>query len=400
MKITLDDIHRAREIVSGVARQTPLEISTAASHLLDSQVFLKCENLQLTGSFKIRGAINKISNLTNEEKKRGVIAASAGNHAQGVALSATKLGVKSVVVMPRNSSIVKQTATQNYGAQVILHGDYFDEAYEHARRLEKESGAVFIHPYEDSHIIAGQGTLGLETYGQIPEMESVVVPIGGGGLISGVACALKALKPSIRIYGVVAENAPGMYGLFKNKDLTADSSYTSIADGISVKRPSQVMFDSFISKYVDDIVTVSEDEIAEAIVFLLERAKMVVEGSGAVVLSAALQRRWKLGAKTVLVLSGGNIDLNLMGEILHRGLSRSGRVARVSVVVTDRPGTLSLLTKIVGDLGANILDVTHDRTDPLLKIREARISFVLETKNDQHISEIRAAFQKAGVRLL
>jgi threonine dehydratase len=399
MKVTLEDIRKAREIISGVAKKTPLEISAAASQLVGSQVYMKCENLQLTGSFKIRGALNKISALTDSEKKRGVIAASAGNHAQGVALSATKLGVQSTIVMPKNSSIVKQTATQNYGAQVILHGDFYDEAYQHARELEKSSNAVFIHPFEDEKIIAGQGTVGLEIYDDLPDIDSVIVSIGGGGLISGLAVALKTLKPSIKIYGVVAENAPGMYALFNKKPEPADLSYVSIADGIAVKKPSAVMFDNFISKYVDDIISVREDEIAESIAFLLERSKMVVEGSGAITLAGALQKKLKLGGKTVLTLCGGNIDLNLVGEILDRGLSRSGRVARISVVVNDRPGTLSRLTKTIGDMGANILDVTHDRMHPSLMIREAMITFVLETKNAEHVKEIRAALVQSGVRL-
>lgn len=399
MKVTLEDIRKAREIISGVAHKTPLDFSSAASQILGSQIYLKCENLQLTGSFKIRGALTKISLLNEAEKKRGVIAASAGNHAQGVALSAAKLNVKSTVVMPRNSSIVKQMATRNYGAEVILHGEVYDDAYEHARELEKKMGAVFIHPYEDPSIIAGQGTVGLEIFEELQAVDAVVVPIGGGGLIAGTALALKTLKPSVRVYGVVAENAPGMRALYKNQKTSAEASCVSIADGMAVKKPSSVMLENFISPYVDDVVMVSEDEIAEAIVFLLERAKMVVEGSGAVTLAAALHRKLNLGARAVLTLSGGNIDLNLMGEILDRGLSRTGRVARISVVATDRPGTLGKLTKIIGDLGANILDVGHDRMHPSLQIRETLISFALETKNAEHVAEIRAAFLKAGFRL-
>jgi threonine dehydratase len=394
VKVTLADIQRARERIAGVARKTPLEVSAAASQVLGTQVYLKCENLQLTGSFKIRGALNKISSLTAIEKNKGIIAASAGNHAQGVALSATKLNVKARVVMPKNSSLFKQTATRNYGAEVVLHGEMFDEAYSHARELEKQTSLVFIHPYEDELVLAGQGTVSLEIFEEQPELNSLVIPIGGGGLISGMAVAMKELNPNIKIFGVVAENAPAMRALFKNEPLKKTPSYLSVADGIAVKKPSDVIYRSFISKYVDDIVSVSEDEIAEAIVFLLERSKMVVEGSGAVTYAAALKLRRELGAKTGLVLSGGNIDLNLMGEIIDRGLSRTGRIARVSVVVTDRPGTLSRLTKIIGDLGANILDVTHDRMHPSLQIREAMISFVLETRDADHAEQIRAALAK------
>lgn len=397
--ITIEDIKHAREKISGVVRKTPLEISVEATTQLGSSVYLKCENLQLTGSFKIRGALNKVSALSESEKKCGIIAASAGNHAQGVALSAAKFGVHAKIVMPKNSSLLKQAATRHYGAEIILSGEVYDEAYEKAREIEKTSGAIFIHPYEDPSVIAGQGTLALEIYEDLPDIDSIVVPIGGGGLISGVAFALKALKPSVRVYGVVAENAPGMWAMYNKKILAREPSYLSIADGISVKKPSAVMYDHFISKYVDDIVAVTEDEIAEAIVFLIERSKMVVEGSGAVTYAAAAKKKWNLGKKTVLVLSGGNIDLNLMGEILDRGLSRTGRVARISVIVTDRPGALSRLTKILGDLGANILDVTHDRMHPSLQLREALISFVLETRNADHISEIRSELLKSGVRV-
>jgi len=400
MKVTLEDIKKAREVIGDIVRKTPLEPSSAATQILGTQVFLKCENLQLTGSFKIRGALNKISSLSESDKKCGVIAASAGNHAQGVALSASKHGVKSTIVMPRNSSIVKQTATRNYGAQVTLHGEVYDEAYQYAREMEKTMGSIFVHPYEDESVIAGQGTVGLEIFDELRDVDSVVVPVGGGGLISGVAIALKELKPSLKVYGVVAENAPGMLAKFKKTTVPSQASCISIADGIAVKKPSERMYAEFLSKYVDDMIAITEDEIAESIAFLLERAKMVVEGSGAISLAAIFRRKWELGKKCVCVLSGGNIDLNLVGEILDRGLSRSGRIARVSVVVTDRPGTLSMLTKIIADLGANIWDVDHDRMDPTLQVRETRITFVLETKNAQHITEIRDALRLAGVRLM
>ncbi|OFZ12437.1 MAG: threonine ammonia-lyase [Bdellovibrionales bacterium RBG_16_40_8] len=399
MKILLEDIKKAREVISGVVRKTPLEISMAASQALGSQVYLKCENLQLTGSFKIRGALNKISSLSEAEKKRGVLAVSAGNHAQGVALSSSKLGVKATVVMPRTSSMVKQVATKNYGAEVVLFGETYDEASEYARELEKKSGLVFVHPFEDPHIIAGQGTLGLEIYESLPAIDSIVVPIGGGGLISGIAIALKSLKPSVKVYGVVAENAPGMLALFNKQKVPTDASGISVADGIAVKKPSAFMCDNFIAKYVDDVMSVSEDEMAEAIVFLLERSKMVAEGAGAVSVAASFRKKWDLGDRTVLLISGGNIDLHLVGEILDRGLSRKGRVARISVVVIDRPGTLSKLAKIIGDMGANILDVTHDRMHPSLQVREALISFVLETKDSAHAEEIRHALQSSGIRL-
>ena len=400
MKVTLNDIRSARETISSVVRKTPLEHSVAASQLTGSQIYLKCENFQLTGSFKMRGAFNKISSLSEAEKKMGVIAASAGNHAQGVALSASKLKVKSTVVMPKGASIVKQMATRNYGAEVVLHGDIYDEAYLYARELEKSSRAVFVHPYEDAKVIAGQGTVALEVHEDLADLDSIVVSIGGGGLISGMALALKELNPKIKVYGVVAENASAMHAKFHKKPAPDNLSYISIADGIAVKKPSQVMYDHFISKYVDDIVAISEDQIAESVAFLLERSKMVVEGSGAITLAAALSGKLDLGKKSVLALCGGNIDLNLIGKILDRGLTQSGRISRLSVIVTDKPGTLSRLTKTLGDLGANILDVDHDRMDPILLIHETKITFVLETKNSDHATEIRTALAGPGVRVL
>lgn len=399
MKVNLDTIKQARERIAGVIRKTPLEHAPGISQLVGTQLFFKCENFQLTGSFKMRGALNKITSLQAEEKKRGVIAASAGNHAQGVALSSAKLGVASTVVMPRNSSIVKQMATKSYGAEVLLHGDIYDDAYQKARELEKKTGAIFIHPYEDELIISGQGTVGLEIHEELADVETVVCSIGGGGLISGVAVALKTLNPKIKVYGVVADVAQGMLSLFQKKPIEATPNVVSIADGISVKNPSPKMYENFISKYVDDIISISEDEIAEAMVLLLERSKMLVEGSGAITLAAALKRKLNLGKKSALIMSGGNVDLNLIGEILDRGLSQNGRVSRISVVVNDRPGTLSQLTKIIGDYGANILHVEHDRMAHSLHIRETLISFVLETKNFEHMDEIRQAFISAGVKV-
>jgi len=400
MKITIDDVYAARERISGVARRTPTEASTPISQLLGTSAFLKYENLQLTGSFKIRGALNKISTLSEDEKKRGVIASSAGNHAQGVALSASKLGVKSTIVMPTTSSIVKQEATRNYGANVILHGEIYDEAFQKAKEIQASSGAVFIHPFEDPLVMAGQGTIGLEIHEAVKDLDSVVVAIGGGGLISGIATSLKKLNPKIKVYGAVAANAPGMSQLFKGENPDLSRNCMSIADGIAVKKPSGEMYNNYIRGLVDDVVAVSEDDIAESIVFLLERAKCVVEGSGAATLSAARQLGKKLGSQTCVVLGGGNIDLTLMAEILDRGLTRNGRMVKISVVVDDRPGSLSRLTKILAETGANILQVEHDRIDPVLQIRETRITFSLETKNRQHIEEIRTALGAQGVRIL
>lgn len=397
MLIDLADIQAARDRIGDVVQSTRIEQSLNASKDVGSEVYFKFENEQRTGSFKIRGALNKLKSLTDEQKAKGIVASSAGNHAQGVALAATLTGAKSTVVMPTRSSLVKQTATKSYGAKVILHGEIYDQAYLKARELEVETGAIFVHPYEDPMIIAGQGTIGLEIFESIKDIDSVVVPIGGGGLISGISVALKALNPKIRIYGVVAENAPGMKNLFQKKAPSEKASFVSIADGISVKTPSPAMYETFISKYVDDVVSVDENEIAAAVVFLLERAKTIVEGSGAVSLAAMMHKKLNLGAKTCAVLSGGNIDLNLMAQIIERGLTRSGRVARVSVVVDDRPGTLLMLTQVIADLGANILEVEHDRLSADLHPKETRIEFLLEIRNENQMQEIHTEIRRRGI---
>lgn len=399
MKVTLDDIKKAHSLISKQIQRTPLQYSASASRVVGCEVYLKLENEQTTGSFKIRGAMNKIINLTEAEKKKGVIASSAGNHAQGVAFSAKKFGVESHVVMPVLSSIMKQSATRNYGANVILHGELYDDAFQFAKKLEKEKGYVFVPPYEDPLVIAGQGTIGLEILEDLPAVDSVIVPIGGGGLISGIATAIKAIKPKCKVYGVVAENAPAMMCLFKKQPLASHLTYTSIADGISVKNPSPIIYDNFISKSVDDIIAIGDDDIAEAIVFLIERAKTVTEGSAAIALAAAFSKRLDLGQKTCVLLCGGNIDLNLIAQIIDRGLSQSGRVARLTLIVPDKPGQLNKVTQVIASQGANILEVEHDRIDPDLHIRETAIRLSLETKSREHVSEIKSALLASGFRI-
>lgn len=401
MKVTLEDILKAQKLLKEVVKLTEIEKSVSASKLLNTEVFFKYENTQFTGSFKLRGAYNKISHLTDEEKKRGVVAASAGNHAQGVAFSATKANVKSTIVMPTRAPLVKVSATQDYGAEVVLYGDFFDEAYEKAREIEKKTGAIFVHPYEDPHVIAGQGTIGLEVIERVPDLNSIVVPIGGGGLISGIAIAIKAKNPKCKVIGVQSNQAPGMERLFHKQALdSGHKTISTIADGIAVKKPSPVMYENFISKYVDEIVTVSDDEIAEAIVFLLERAKSVAEGSGAAGLAAVLNRRLDLGAKTCVLLCGGNIDLNMIAKVIEKGLNKKGRLAELSVIVDDVPGMLHKLTKVLADQGANILQVHHDRLTEGLFLRETRIEFTLETKSPEHVQQIKEALQKSGARIV
>lgn len=398
-QVALKDIEDARKRLRGQIQQTPVDTSQALSHRLGTEVLLKLENQQNTGSFKARGSLNKMLTLTSAELKKGVVCSSAGNHAQGVAWSASKVGAKAFVVMPETSPLVKVMATQGYGAEVILRGRIYDEAYAFARELEKQHGYTFVHPYEDPMVIAGQGTLGLELMEQIPNLESVVVPIGGGGLISGVATAIKALNPMVKIYGVVSSVAPGMMNMFKGKPVEPPSPTLTIADGISVKKPSEAMFKDYISKYVEDIVDVNDEEIAESIVYFLERAKTVVEGSGAVALAGAAKAGWNLGKKSCLVLSGGNIDLNLVSKVIERGLIQKGRLIRLSVIVPDRPGTLNRLTDIIAEKGANVLDVEHDRVRSGVRMSETAIEFLLETRSSEHAQQLQDAFRAMGARI-
>jgi threonine dehydratase len=402
MKLALSDIQKARTLLKDVISPTEMSLSISASKLLGSDVYFKFENTQRTGSFKFRGAYNKISNLTAEEKARGVVASSAGNHAQGVALSASIAGVKSTIVMPENASISKATATRGYGAEVILHGEIYDEAYEHARQLEKEKGYTFVHPYQDPFVIAGQGTIGIEILEKVPDLDTVIIPIGGGGLISGMALAIKSINPKIRIIGVQSDRSPGMAGLFNkvSAETTAKKRAATIADGIAIKYPSQEMYDNFISKYVDQVVTVSDDEIAEAIVFLLERAKTVAEGSGAAAMAAAMRRDLDLGKKCCIIISGGNIDLNIISKIIDRGQIIRGRLCELSVMVDDLPGNLSRLTKVIAEQKANILEVRHDRVSQRLSLRETKIDFVLETLSLDHVEQIKKALQAEGAVVL
>jgi threonine dehydratase len=397
ISVHLQQIQEAQKRICDVVQITRLEKSLSASSEAGCDVYFKFENEQRTGSFKIRGALNKFRLLQAQGERRGIVASSAGNHAQGVALAAREAGLKAKIVMPLNSPMVKQVATRAYGAEVLLHGQIYDEAFAKALELARDEGLLFVPPFEDPDIIAGQGTLGLELIEAVPELDSVILPIGGGGLISGVAVALKALKPSIKIFGVVAENAPGMRDLFHHKKSETAVTSASIADGISVKVPSPVMFKSFIEPLVDEIVSIPEDQIAEAILFLLERAKTVVEGSGAVTFAALRHGRLNLGRKTCVVLSGGNIDMNLVAQILDRGLTHSGRRARIAVVVDDRPGILNRLTKVFSDHGVNILDVHHDRTAPSLRVRETLISFTVESKSEAHIAVLAKALKDSGI---
>lgn len=403
MKVTLEDIKKARVQIENLINKTDCGYSNSCSQLIGTDVYLKLENNQRTGSFKMRGAANKILNLTEAEKKKGVIACSAGNHAQGVALSSRLSDVKSTIVMPVTASLSKIQATKEYGAEVILHGQMFDEAKEHAFKLAKEKGYIFVHPYEDEYVIAGQGTIGLEILEQVPDLDSIIIPVGGGGLISGIAIAAKALKPSIKIIGVQTAVVSTMAQMFHtNSFKQVENSVSTLADGIAIKNPSQVMFDSFIKKYVDQMVTVTEAQIAEAIVFLLERAKTVAEGSGAAALAAAIShhKELSLGKKTCILVCGGNIDLNIVSQVIQRGQIQRGRLCELSVIVPDVPGSLSRLTQVLAEQRANVLEVHHDRIRNGLGLKETRIDFVIETTSLQHIESIRQSLTQVGAQIL
>ena len=401
--IALPDIERAREFLKATITRTPVRRSPPSFEVPGTELYLKCEHEQLTGSFKIRGAMNKMNSLTKEERARGVICSSAGNHAQGVAFAAKALGVTAHIVMPVTTPIVKINATKSYGANVILSGDFYDEAYAHAKKLVEEKGYVFISPYQDAHIIAGQGTIALEILEDLKNLDSIVVPIGGGGLISGIATAAKAIHPKIRIIGVVSDQAPGMKNLFEHKQaMDPKKRIATIAEGIAVKNPSPQMYDTYISKLVDQVVAVSDDEIAKAIVFLIEKGKLVTEGSGAAGFAAVMSRGDKLGLgkKSCVVLCGGNIDMTVMSKVIERGLREEHRLARLTLVVDDLPGNLNRLTTVMASMRANILEVYHDRVSPELGLRETRIDFLVETASLDHISEIKTALKEQGFKII
>lgn len=395
-QLTMEMVRDAAGLLAGVAHRTPLDYSSTFSDITGNHVYLKLENLQKTGSFKIRGAYYAIAGLTGTEKQRGVIAASAGNHAQGVAYAASRLGIKSTIVMPRSAPIAKITATSGYGADVIPAGDNYDEAYQHAMELQRESGATYIHSFDDYRIIAGQGTLALELLEQLSDPDVVVVPIGGGGLISGVAFVLKQLKPGIKVVGVQAEGAPAMLESKRLGKLTMISSACTIADGIAVGKPGNATFE-IICQYVDEMVTVDDEEISRALLFLLERSKLVVEGAGAVGIAALLQHKIICpGQKVAVIISGGNIDSNTMSVIIERGLIKDGRRLRISCLLPDTPGSLQKLLVEIYRCNANVISITHDRVYPGVPLRNARVEMVLETRDREHISAIKKCLEERG----
>lgn len=383
--ITLEHIYKAEEQIKDIVVNTPLAYAPYLSEISQCNVFLKKENLQITGAFKLRGAYNKIASLENEQRLNGVVAASAGNHAQGVALSASKFGIQAVIVMPESTPLTKINGVKHYGAEVILAGSNYDEAYAYAKEYGSQNNLTFIHPFEDEEVIAGQGTVALEIVEKCQNVDVVVIPIGGGGLIAGMATALKEINPNIYVVGVSALGAPAFKTSF-DKQMAIDSTHVrTIADGIAVRDTSKKTLD-YALKYVDEILSVDDEEIASAILFLLEKQKLVVEGAGSVGVAALLHNKLKKfqGKNVAIVLSGGNVDVTLLSVIIEKGLLKSGRKMKVTVTLVDKPGSLMHLTEILKDLNANIVHIAYDRTSISLDYGDANVTVHMETKGEDH----------------
>lgn len=394
MKISLEEINKARETLAGIAVRTELAYTNTLSDLTGNRVYLKMENQQRTGSFKLRGAYNKVAHLSADEKRYGIIASSAGNHAQGTALAGTLFGLPATIVMPKTAPLSKVKATRSYGANVVLHGTVYDEAFAEAQRIQGEQQLTFIHPFNDPLVIAGQGTIGLEILEDLPNVEAVVVPIGGGGLIAGIALAVKQVRPQVKVIGVQTKNMPSMaQAVAQNKIVTCNGSPT-IADGIAVKTPGDMTFE-IIQHYVDDIVTVDEEEIASAILLLLERVKTIAEGAGAVAAAAVLNRlQGYSNRKIAAVISGGNIDVNMMARIINKGMAKSGRKAVFNMIIPDKPGSLCRILQLTAETGANVLNVTHHRESRNVPLGYATVELELETADQEQIDAIKERMEQ------
>lgn len=396
--LTLDSVYRASYALKQVIRKT--DVIYAPKLCKDAHIYLKTENLQVTGSFKIRGSYYKMSRLSEEEKARGVIACSAGNHAQGVALAAQKNGIKAVICLPDGAPISKVEATKSYGAEVCLVEGVYDDAYQKALQLRDEMGYSFIHPFNDEDVIAGQGTIALEIAEQIPELDAIIVPVGGGGLISGIAYTMKTINPNVKVYGVQAAGAPSMYNSIHDHQIEELPRVSTIADGIAVKKPGDLTYE-ICEKYVDEIVTVTDDEIAAAILALMEQHKLVTEGAGAVSVAAAMFGKLDIaGKKVVCLLSGGNIDVTILDRVIKRGLLMSGRTCQLMIELVDKPGQLKNVARIIADLGGNVISVHHERAEAGSDVNGCYLRIVLETRNFAHIEEIKKALAEAEFKLL
>ena len=394
----LEDFIKAKEKLSKVLLETHLIYSPIFSKESGNKVFIKPENLQKTGSFKIRGAYNKISNLTVDEKKRGVIASSAGNHAQGVAYGAKESGIKAIIVMPKSTPLIKVESTKQYGAEVILHGDVYDDAYKKAKELEEKEGYVFVHPFNDEDVLDGQGTIALEILEELPETDIILVPIGGGGLISGIACAAKILKPEIKIIGVEPEGAASAYEAIKENKIIELKEANTIADGTAVKKIGDLNFE-YIKKYVDEIITVSDYELMEAFLLLLEKHKIIAENSG--ILSVAATKKLKeKNKKVVSVISGGNIDVLMISSMINKGLIRRDRIFNFSVNIPDKPGELAKVVDLIAELGANVVKLEHNQFKNLSRFKDVELQVTVETNGSEHIKNLVQAFEEKGYEII
>ncbi len=396
--LTLDKIYQASFALKTVIRRT--DLISAPNINPDSHIYLKPENLQITGSFKVRGACFKIAQLTEEEKAKGVVACSAGNHAQGVALAATTHGIKSLICLPDNAPISKIEATKWYGADVCLVEGVYDDAYQKALKLRDEKGYTFVHPFDDEDVIAGQGTIGLELLEQLPDLDAVIVPIGGGGLISGVAFAIKHLNPNVKIYGVQTSGAPSMLNSIEHNKIERMGFVRTIADGIAVKEPGEHTFE-YCKKYVDEIVTVNDDEISTAILALIEQHKLIAEGAGAVAVAAAMFNKVPIkGKKAICLVSGGNIDVTILSRVIGRGLQKSGRSYTMTIELVDKPGQLQHVSEIIARTGANVVSVHHERVSHTADINGCYLRLEMETRNQEHIDQIQYTLTAAGYKII
>ena len=397
-ELNMQEAYRASYVLKPIIRETLLIPSSKVRE--GAQIFIKPENLQVTGSFKVRGASYMVSQLSEEEKERGVIACSAGNHAQGVALSAQKYGIPSIICLPEGAPISKVEATRSYGAEICLVPGVYDDAYNRALQLKEERGMTFVHPFNNPLVIAGQGTIGVEILNELPGVDVIIVPIGGGGLIGGIAYVAKQLNPNIKVYGVQAKGAPSMLESIEHGHIERLSAVSTIADGIAVKEPGDLTY-NLCQKYVDGIVTVSDDEVCAAILLLLEQHKMIAEGAGAVSVAAAMFCNLPLeGKKTVCVVSGGNIDVTTLNRIINRGLQKGGRLCTFSIEIDDKPGQLVKISSLIASLGANIISVLHERTNTFINVNSCVLRVSMETRDQYHIDAIRNALLTEGIQIL
>lgn len=396
--VTIDKIFHASVVLKDIIRPTPLAKAYGIAE--DCKLYLKPECLQKTGSFKLRGSGYKIAMLSEEEKARGVIACSAGNHAQGVALAASKCGISSLICLPDTAPISKVEATKGYGAQVCLVPGVYDDAYNRALELKEERGYTFVHPFDDEYVISGQGTIGLEIMNEMSDVDAVIVPIGGGGLISGVACAIKSISPHVKVYGVQAAGAPSMFNAVNHGHMEALEKVSTIADGIAVKKPGEITYE-MVKNYVDDIALVTEDEIAAAILALIEKQKMIAEGAGAVSVAAAMFHKFPIeGKKVVSLISGGNIDVTSLSRVIDRGLMKSGRTTNLLIELVDKPGQLMEVSRIIAQCGGNVTSVHHERNGETESINGCYLRLTLETRNYDHVQQITQALKDAGFKIV